>query len=351
MKIFYLPGKYPFCYYYRGYLPGVYSKQMVVGEFVANGKQSDPAPIIASAKKADVIVMQRPQEREHVKLARTLKVMGKKIIFENDDTYKGIETSKLKMDVQKKMVKGWNDNMEEIMRMSDGVIASTSFLADEYREVNPNVAVLKNCIDPLDRLVCAKNTTGKFRIGFIGSVTSNDDYLHIKEQIRALDDRCDVTIVILGAKYADGRRRIDSEDDYLFWSSIKNIEWHPYVATNEYMLLISKLALDLAVIPREDSYFNRCKSNLKFLEMSLLDIPVIAQGFPDGKSPYQGVDSKYMTIVNDNNMWYDSVVKIKDDYQKYKRLALTARKYVLKNYNIETYAFEWTTKIQELINK
>jgi hypothetical protein len=114
---------------------------------------------------------------------------------------------------------------------------------------------------------------------------------------------------------------------------------------------MSRLALDLAMIPREDSYFNRCKSNLKFLEMSLLDIPVLAQGFPDGKSPYQGEDSGYLTIVNDNSTWYDSVIRIKDDYAKYKRIAVSAREYVLKNYNIETYACEWTKEIQKLINK
>lgn len=315
------------------------------------GKESKIEPIVEAAKKADVIVMQRPQEKGYVTLAKSLKAMGKKIIFENDDTYKGIDLSKLKLPIQRKLVKEWNDNMEEIIRMADGVIASTAFLAQEYSEINPNVTVLKNCIDPLDRFVCKPNTTGKFRIGFLGSVTSNDDYAHIKDQIRQLDARGDITIVVLGAKFADGRRRVDSEDDYLFWNSIKNIEWHPYVSITECMLTMSRLALDLAMIPREDSYFNRCKSNLKFLEMSLLDIPVLAQGFPDGKSPYQGEDSGYLTIVNDNSTWYDSVIRIKDDYAKYKRIAVSAREYVLKNYNIETYACEWTKEIQKLINK
>jgi hypothetical protein len=138
------------------------------------------------------------------------------------------------------------------------------------------------------------------------------------------------------------------DKDFLFWDSLKNVEWHPYVNVTEYMMTIANLALDLAIIPREDSYFNRCKSNLKFLEMSLLQIPVIAQGFATRDGPYDGVDSKYMTVIYDNSTWYDKIVEIRYDYQKYKRLAEKARKYVLRNYNITKYAKEWTKTIKKL---
>jgi len=111
---------------------------------------------------------------------------------------------------------------------------------------------------------------------------------------------------------------------------------------------ITDLALDLAIIPRNDSYFNRCKSNLKFLEMSLLKIPVLAQGFSDGLSPYKGDVEPYLTLVMNNSEWYNYIINIKDDYQTYSKLAEKAHDYVLKEYNIVTYANEWTKQIEQL---
>lgn len=351
-KILFLPGKYPFCYYYRGYLPGVYSNSMVVSDFIRSATDIPHTKIVEKAKSADIIVLQRPNSKETLELVKILKSMGKKVVFENDDTYlvgKGILLERLENDRQRKLAVEMSKLTNEILALCDGAIASTEILADEYRAINPNVIVLKNCIDPLDKFPSKPNTTGKFRVGFIGSVTTNDDYVHIKNQIKQLDKRDDITLVVMGVKYKDGTHLSFMEEDFQFWNSIKNIEWHPYVNVTEYMQTVAKLALDVAIIPRNDSYFNRCKSNLKFLEMSLLKIPVIAQGFKDGTSPYQGPDSSYMTIITHNAKWYDTIIDVKERYSFYKELACKAHDYVLENYNIKTYAGVWVESIYKLV--
>lgn len=346
MKILYIPGRYPFCYYYRGYLPGVYSNQTVVSDFMRRDMKVNPDRLTELSKKADVVVFQRPTDSQTIELATLLKMQGKKIIFENDDTYTSLPLEKLGNEKAVALAHQMADNLKTFLKIADGAIASTDFLAREYGEFNENITVLKNCIDPKDEYKCKENKTGKFRVGFIGSVTSNDDYEHIKEDIRRLDERGDVTIVIMGVKHKDGSIFSTSQPDYQFWNSLKNIEWHPYCHITEYMLNVSDLALDLAIIPRKDHYFNKCKSNIKFLEMSLLRIPVLAQGFKDGRSPYQGKDEGYMTVILDN--WYDEVIKIKDNHAKYKELADKAHDYVLENYNISTYGQEWTNQIEKL---
>lgn len=346
MKILYLPGKYPFCYYYRGLLPAVYSGQMSVKEFIVNGEEIPPDKIIEQAKKADIVVLQRPQDKKRLELVIALKKLGKKVIFENDDTYlvgKGILLERLENDKQREIAIELSETTNQILRLCDGAIASTEVLADEYRQINPNVAVLKNCIDPLDAFPCKKNDTGKFRIGFIGSVTTNDDYIHIKKQIKKLDERGDITIVVLGVKYKNGEVISFMKEDAEFWGSLKNVEWHPYVPVTSYMAKVASLALDLAIIPRKDNYFNRCKSNLKYLEMSLLKIPVLAQSFP--LSPYNNC---LCTLVTNNSMWYSKIIEIKENYAHYKDLALQAHKDVLENYNIRNYHNVWTETITKL---
>lgn len=348
-KIFFLNGAYDGCYYYRGYMPGVYSGQYVVGDFIA--KQFDMEDIVTKAKDADIVVIQRPHEPRRAEIAKILKKMGKKIIFENDDSYlpdKGIPMHLLQNDKQRDIAREMSRHLNETLSICDGAVASTEFLANEYREINKNTIVLKNCIDPLDEYQCTKNDTGKFRIGFIGSVSTNDDYLHIKDQIKRLDDHGGFTIVVFGVKFKDGSILTACDDDRDFWESLKNIEWQPFVPVSDYYYTISRLALDLAVIPRKEHYFNQCKSNLKFLEMSLLHIPVIAQGFGDGTSPYQGIDEEYMTVIVDNDTWYDRIIDIKENYDTYKLLAEKAHDYVITNYNIVNYAQTWYDEIIKL---
>lgn len=353
MKILYIPGRYAFCYYHRGYLPGVYSGQMVINEFVrTNGLKTDITEIQDLAKKADVVVMQRPTDVEHIELVKWLKLNDKKVIFENDDTYdvdKSLHLNQLKTQEAKDLFIQLSNNVKKILPMCDGAIASTEMLGKEYAQYNNNVAVLKNCIDPLDEYECKKNNTGKFRVGLVGSVTSNNDYEHIKDQIRQLDERGDVTIVVMGVKYPNGQYSKTMQKDHDFWSSLKNIEWHPYVPTLEYMMTVASLALDLAIIPREESYFNKCKSNLKYLEMSLLKIPVLAQAFSTGDGPYD-TGCAHINLVSDNSTWYNKIVEIKDNHSKYVEQAVMAHDFVLENYNIKTYAIEWTKTIERLVS-
>lgn len=344
MKTLYLPGQYPFCYYYRGYLPGIYGNQLVVSDFMRRDMKYSAEKVTEQADKADVIVFQRPTDRKSYDLALLLKRKGKKIIFENDDTYDGIPLERLNNEKEVAVAKELSRNLTDFLKIADGAIASTEVLADEYRKINPNVAVLKNCIDPMDAFRCKENKTGKFRIGIIGSVTSNDDYEHIKDDLRKLGERNDITLVVLGVKQADGKVMKTMQPDADFWGSLKNVEWHPYCHVTEYMGTIADLALDLAIIPRKDHYFNRCKSNLKFLEMSLLRIPVMAQGMEGG--PYE--KDKHLIRMYAEDSWYREIIIQKNSPDFRKEMARKAHEYVLENYNIKKYAQEWANQIQIL---
>ncbi len=352
MKIFYIPGSYNFCYYYRGYLAGVYTNQSVVSEILRKDMDVSGANYFERAMQADIICFQRPQTKAAIDLAKLLKKKGKKIVMDNDDTYSGIPLARLGSEKRVAIAQEINANLNEFCRIADGITTSTKLLAEEYGKINPNVVVLKNTIDPLDKFPCKKNTTGKFRVGLVGSVTSNDDYVHIKDQLRALDERGDITLVVLGVKFSDGKVMPSMQEDYDFWASLKNVEWHPVCPVTEYMMNVANLALDLAIIPRKDHYFNKCKSNLKFLDMSLLKIPVLAQGFADGLSPYQGVDEGYMTVITEDackpNQWHDKILEIKDNYVTFSNLAAKAHEYVLTHYNIINYASEWQKQIENL---
>lgn len=350
MRVFFLPGAYDGCYYYRGYLPGIASGHKVVLDFSSN--KFNQEILYEECMKADVIVMQRPNEPIRANLARLLKKKGKKIIFENDDTYlpdKGVPLNMLPNQKQKDLAVKMNNHLYSTVKIADAVVASTPLLAEEYKSLNKNVHVIPNFIDPLDEEPKQVNDTGKYRVGFIGSVASNDDYTHIKDQITRLAMRGDITIVIFGIKQKSGRILTGYKDDYDFWSNLPNIEWQPFVPMTNYYHTLASLKLDLIMIPRKESYFNRCKSNIKFLEASLLRIPVVAQGFTTNDSPYEQnpEDSKHMVLVKDNS-WYESVVDLLENKEKRDIMAENAHDYVINNYNINDHTHLWEQVLQTI---
>jgi glycosyltransferase involved in cell wall biosynthesis len=97
------------------------------------------------------------------------------------------------------------------------------------------------------------------------------------------------------------------------------------------------------IIPRADNNFNRAKSNLKFLESSMFEIPVVAQAFPDGKSPYQvnPEDQKYLLLATDYNDWIEKIESLINDKEKRRKLGKRAKEYVVENYNINDKAHLW----------
>lgn len=85
--------------------------------------------------------------------------------------------------------------------------------------------------------------------------------------------------------------------------------------------------------------------------MSLLRIPVIAQGFTTNDSPYQDVyDAKHMQVITNDEDWLPAIENTMKNYKQYATLADKAHDYVLKNYNIKKYAPKWREAIETLCN-
>jgi hypothetical protein len=68
--------------------------------------------------------------------------------------------------------------------------------------------------------------------------------------------------------------------------------------------------IDIVVAPLLDNVFNRCKSNIKFLEMSALGIPCICQDL----APYQPYTDLLFKDANELQNQIDSVLKTKKKY-------------------------------------
>lgn len=328
--------RYEGCYYVRCALP-----------LQVNGWDGDKITMASSLKtpeeatngmmNADVIVFQRPFETQKMVVMKELKKLGKKFVFDNDDTYKVNDVMKLGKYLD--LISGI---LDEFARHSDLVTTTNEFLAKEYRKLNDNVVVLPNCINPDDFPEPLKKKNKRVRVGIVGSVAHCEDYLHIKPLLTELSERDDTQLVLFSLS-----------EDKMFQEEVKyfntlNVEWQPFVKMSDYLETLNNLALDIILIPRSDTYFNRCKSNIKFLEASMLNIPVIAQTFGDGDSPYDK-DGEYMVLANKLPEWRKKVIEMIEDKESRKMFANRARKYVLQEYDINKKGHLWEEAYKKIL--
>ena len=295
---------------------------------------------------SDVVVFHRPNDDRALKVAEMLRSQGKKIVMDNDDTYKGFDKTKLgKLADKFGAVEAGVDNFG---KFADLITCSTEFLRQEYLKLNPNVVVLPNCVDPddwPDQDEILRNDGPKVRIGLIGSVGLHTDVAGFTHVLDALLKRKDVQLVVF-ALPADTPESKDVHNYYLpelnFWKSY-NVEWQPFVPIENYIETLNGLKLDMLLIPRSDDYFNRCKSNIKFLEASMLEIPVVAQGFTTNDSPYQAdpEDAQHMKVVVDNSKWMEEISPLIESHLLRREQGIKAREYVLGKYQIKDNLHKW----------
>jgi len=306
--------------------------------------------------EADVVVFHRPEQEEQLTVARKLKEVGKKIVFDNDDTYKDYDGLKFKDYVDeeknKRGLDTLNTNLDTFIKEADLVTCSTEFLKKEYEKINPNVVVLPNTVDPFYYPEPKKNETDIVRIGVTGSVGVTSDVEVLKPIIEHYQHDPRVRLVLLSLP-PQGNNEIYKKlyvDEYAFWNKV-NIEWHSFVGSDVYYEYLNSLKLDMVIIPRADSLFNRCKSNLKFLENSMLEIPTIGQSFSTGDSPYEinPEDAKHLLLATDTASWIEQIEKLIADKELRRDIGKKAKEYVEENYSIEKNAYKWEDAYKSLL--
>lgn len=357
MKVYYFSSMYDGCTYVRCLLP-----------MWANGWNGDrnllsqhrKSPELASKESlnSDIIVFHRPDTPEHHIAGKLLKSAGKKIVFDNDDTWqlsKGHPFYRLNGKGDKEKVEYKNNLINNFIYNSDLVTTTTEFLADEYRKINPNVVVLPNYIDEKDWDEPLRNETDVVRIGIVGSVAYSIDFHIIKDYLIELDKRKDVQLVLFGLHNTKMRNKNPKitrtyNKEYSFFDKLINLEHAPWVDMIFYNGVLNNLKLDIMLIPRADNYFNKCKSNIKFLEAAMCEVPVIASTFKDKNSPYdKDLDGSNGLLASSLKDWKEKVETLIADKELRRTIGKNAKQYVLNNYNIKDNAYKWKEAYSKLL--
>lgn len=348
-KAYFIGGAYAGCNYVRCLLPQLHCGYL--GSHVsAYSPMKGNNQIALEVMNSDILVIHRPDTPRHHRFAMEMRKRGKIIVFDNDDTAKldeGHPFFGLNEYGKDQNQERYNNIINNFVRNADACTTTTEFLANEYRKLNKEVFVLHNCVDPDDWAEPLRNEGDKVRILISGSASYTQDFEIIAPYLRELDKRNDVQLILFGLWGREKRKEnplVESvyKSEHEFWDSLKNVEHVEWVGIDNYPYVLNDIKADIMLIPRKESYFNKAKSNLKFLEAAMCEIPVIAQSFSDGLSPYdKDLNGKNGLLATTLDDWKEKTELLIKDKRLRRSIGKEAKKYVLENFNIKTRYIEW----------
>jgi len=217
-------------------------------------------------READIVLVQRQMAGmlSFSALIQQFKEQPPKIVFDLDDALTLLPKTHRAYQSYERLV----PQIEEYLQRADLVTVSTPQLKELYCSFNKNIVVLPNALDSeLWSLPNARtDTSGKIRILFSGTLDHEQDLRLIEEAL----------LEVLAA--------YPHKIEFLYWGNVTERlrslpqvrSIHEFTASYpQYAALLQKLSISFAIVPLEDTPFNRAKSPIKWLEYSVCSIPGI----------------------------------------------------------------------------
>lgn len=329
------------CTYIRSYMP------QLLNDWDGDNTGASTTRPLNEAKElflnSDVVVFQRQSGDDVLEMIKDLHKLGKKVVWDVDDTYmcSGLVDRCLGNDWAKKE----EIRARQVGSVVDMITCSTQALVDEWKEKLPfqKVELLENCVyEEWFPIEIKKNNTDKLRFCITGSCLAKTEWKIIKPLIEKITNDGN-TLVVFGV--SDDAKVLSETIDTL--QNRNNVELIPSCDVQDYYYELNDLRIDCCLIPREEKYFNVCKSNLKFLECSMLKIPCIVSSFKENNSPYDSLPNNVCFKCKTEEDWLYAYEKIKDKEIR-NTISLNAYKYVKDNYNIEKRYKDWRIAYNKL---
>lgn len=285
---------------------------------------------------ADVVVTQRgfPQPATR-QLLEPILASGKPIVYETDDCLPEVPDF-----LGKPHYREWGPDILGWAARVDAVTVPTQALADYFAAHAKRVYVLPNYLTGRTRppgLRAARNGEGRVEIGFAGNAGHRGDLALAAQALRRIHDRRpEVRLTFFGGVpegFAPGDRvRIVPPD------------WNYDLFPNR----LAALGLDIGIAPLIDNPFNRCVSNLKYLEYGALGIPGVFSRMPAFESVRDGETG--LLCDSSSEAWEESIERLCADAGLRRRIGEAARTDVRAHWMLEPHAHRWAEAYAEILS-
>ena len=234
-----------------------------------------------------------------------------------------------------------------LARRAAGIIVSTEALRERMENLNPRVVTIPNFLD--ERLfgpaTGPKLANDQVVIGYMGTRTHDADLRMILRPLRDLLGRArgSVRLEVVGV--------VDDASLTAYFDALPVSRLDPgadeaYPRFPGWMR--RSLRWDFAVAPLSDEPFERCKSDLKYLDYAALGIPAL---FSDVRPYRQAVRHREtgLLVPNRPDAWTEAFEEAAGDRSLRVRLARAASDEVYATRMLETNARRWPEAIGRLL--
>ena len=280
----------------------------------------------------DVVVLQQPRGAEWVTRIRALQAAGTVVLVEIDDYVHAVRKAAdhdFKHVEDRKAVK----QLELTMRVADGLICSTEWLARRYRTFNHRVYVCRNGLD-LGRYAMTLPFREAPVIGWAGATGHRfavEPWLDAVVDV--MRERPEVGFVSIGQNFHETVAAHVGED---------RCTGVPFTMLEAYPAAMT--LMDIAIAPAGKSNFFRGKSDLRFLEAGALGIATVAD--PD----------VYPTLVHGETGLHAAtpeearrhLLALVDDRDLRERLGGAARRYVRAERGMDVMSRQWASVLRDV---
>jgi len=220
------------------------------------------------------------------------------------------------------------------LRLAEMTTLSTEHLARTVQDLCHNVSVMPNMIDPEDWQGFPVNPERAsdpcFRVVYAGAAGHFEDLDIIQEDICKLIENQPVPLrfFMIGSApkwMAELTRRYPHHAIFL--------PWHEFW---DFPMTMNWGGFDLSIAPLVNSQFNRCKSNIKWLEAGVTRIPFLCSDV----GPYKEIPGECVGKVSDGD-WYRRIVEALEDRGQRDRWAAQSEEKVLSEWSINVRGKLW----------
>lgn len=291
------------------------------GKTILGGVPEEAAKNAIKMGKKGNIWFQKPVDNEgiHVFLDTAKHFTHSKIVLDLDDEpFTFNQGHPLYEKLQSKI-----PMMKYMITIADHVIVSTEQIKQSIASFGKEVTVIPNAIDPEIWNVKRKDRNdGKIRIGWMASGSHLADLNVINE---AFD--------IILKKYPHVEIHMAGFVDKDSHRGKREFHHRPTMGYAEYPQFLADLDLDIAVAPLIDSPFNRAKSNIKWMEHSMLETPMVLSDI----EPYNRCVTNYKTgyLAKNKNQWVKYLSWLIENNEKREEIGKRAKETVLEKYTID----------------
>lgn len=275
----------------------------------------------------DALVMQRPAGPGGMTNWGAWKGRTK-LVYECDDDLLRVDPSGLPHLHDDKE----RDAIRFCLQLSDLITVSTPYLAEQYRQWNPNVVVLPNYIDS-GLLKVERPRRERLTLGWAGGLSHLGDFMPAAapalKSVLADDDRLDMHFI--GWDFSPTLGLPRGRTRFTAWQ-------------HDVTVYYRNIDFDIGLAPLDlDSDFNRSKSHVKALELAALGIPVIASDL----DPYHDfvVDGVTGFLVRTEDEWRDRLRLLADDADLRAAMGAKAREHAA-GFTIQQHWPKWRDALE-----